>query len=187
MPSTPICRTPPSTSCCASSRTFQPQAARGQGLQFFTDRDAAVLEMRRVLAPGGRVGISVWQALARHPVYQALFEAIARHLGVPLSSVDVAFSLDDPEALRALLRRAGFERIDITPRSLEITLQSPERFVQLAVRGAATSVPAFARLDDPARAALVEAVSREMAPIVGRYRRGDGLTFPMHTNLAIAS
>jgi 2,4-dienoyl-CoA reductase-like NADH-dependent reductase (Old Yellow Enzyme family) len=113
--------------------------------------------MRRVLAPDGRVGLSVWQGLARHPVYQALFEATARHLGVPMSAVDAAFSLEHPEALRALLDRAEFERIDITPRSLEVTVQSPELFVQLTVRGAATSVPAFARLDAPAQSALVQA------------------------------
>ena len=44
-----------------------------QGLQFFSDRAAALREMRRVLTDGGRVVISVWQTLQRHPVYAALF------------------------------------------------------------------------------------------------------------------
>ena len=158
-----------------------------QGLQFFADPLAAVQQMRRVLMSDGRVGISVWRTLARHPVYQALFEATARHLGVPMSAVDVSFSLGDPEELRMVLRDGGFDRINITPRSLDISLQSPERFVQLTVRGAATSVPAFARLDPPAQAALVQAVAVEMEPIIGRSRRGNELTFPMHTNIAIAS
>jgi SAM-dependent methyltransferase len=107
-----------------------------QGLQF-----AAVREMRRVLVPDDRAGISVWQTLARHPVYQALFDATARHLGVPMSAVDVAFSLGDPEELRMVLREGRFDRIEITPRSLAVSLPSPELFVQLTVRGAATSVP----------------------------------------------
>jgi ubiquinone/menaquinone biosynthesis C-methylase UbiE len=158
-----------------------------QGLQFFADRVAAVREMRRVLVPDGRIGISAWQSLARHPVYQALFEAIARGLGVPITAVDVAFSLGDPEELRAILRRAGFRRIDIAPRSLDVRLQSPERFVQLTVRGAATSVPAFARLDRAAQAALVGGVAGELEPVMERFRKGDELTFPMHTNIAIAS
>lgn len=157
-----------------------------QGLQFFADRVAAVREMRRVLVPEGRVGISVWQTLARHPVYQALFEATARHLGVAKSKVDVAFALGDPEALRAILRQARFHRIDIAPRSLDVSLPSPERFVQLTVRGAVTSVPAFARLDGAAQAALVAAVAGEIDPVIGRYRRGNELTFPMHTNIALA-
>jgi ubiquinone/menaquinone biosynthesis C-methylase UbiE len=158
-----------------------------QGLQFFPDRVGAAREMRRVLMPEGRVAISVWQTLARHPVYEALFKATASHLGARMSAVDVSFSFGDPEQLRAVLRNGGFDRIDIVPRSLDISLQSPERYVQLTVRGAATSVPAFARLDPRAQAALVKAVSGEMEPIIGRYRRGDELTFPMHTNIAIAS
>ncbi len=34
-----------------------------QGLQFFADKLGATREMRRVLAPGGRVALSVWQTL----------------------------------------------------------------------------------------------------------------------------
>jgi ubiquinone/menaquinone biosynthesis C-methylase UbiE len=62
-----------------------------QGLQFFPDRAAALREMRRVLTAGGRVAISVWQALQRHPVYAALFHATARHLGTTIDTVDVSF------------------------------------------------------------------------------------------------
>ena len=112
-----------------------------QGLQFFPDRAAALREMRRVLTDGGRVVLSVWQALQHHPVYAALFEATARSLGVPISTVDVSFSLWDAEELRTLLSDAGFQRIAMTPRSLTIHLPAPERFVQLTVLGAATSIP----------------------------------------------
>jgi SAM-dependent methyltransferase len=157
-----------------------------QGLQFFPDRAAAAREMRRVLSDGGRVAISVWQALRLHPVYEALFEATARHLDVPLSSVDASFSLWDAEELRALLQAAGFERIVIMPRSLDVRLPAPERFVQLTMLGAATSVPAFGRLDGAARRALVEAVSGETETVVRRYRDGDTLTFRMSTHIATA-
>eukprot|EP01137_Pigoraptor_chileana_P022419 Opistho-2@6959 len=43
-----------------------------QGLQFFSDRRAALLEMRRVLDMGGRLALSVWQGLDHHPMYSAL-------------------------------------------------------------------------------------------------------------------
>ncbi len=157
-----------------------------QGLQFFPDRAASVREMRRALGDGGRVAISVWQALRLHPVYEALFEATARHLGAPLSSVDVSFSLWDAEELRRLLKDASFEHIAITPRSLEVHLPSPERFVQLTVLGAATSIPAFAQLDTAARSALVDAVTEETQAVAERYRDGNTLTFPMSTHIAVA-
>ncbi len=157
-----------------------------QGLQFFPDRTASVREIRRVLTKGGRVAISVWQALRRHPVYETLLTATARHLGTTLATVDVPFSLWDAEELRALLSDAGFQRIEVTPRSLIVQLPAPERFVQLTVQGAAMSIPAFAQLDDAARCALVEAVTEETESVAQRYLDGDALTFPMHTHIAMA-
>lgn len=157
-----------------------------QGVQFVSDRAAAVREMRRVLVRRGRAVASVWRALSQHPLYQALFEATARQLGVPLPTVAVSFSLWDAEELRTLLANAGFPRIEITSRSLEIHLPEPERFVQLTVLGAASSVPAFARLGEVARSALVEAVSQETNRMASRYSQGDKLAFPMSAHIALA-
>ena len=157
-----------------------------QGLQFFPDRRAAVREMRRVLRGGGRVAISVWQALRLHPMYEALFDATSRHLGVPLSSVDVSFSLSDANELRRLLEEAGFVRIAVTPQSLEVRVPSPRRFVQLTVLGAATTIAAFKELDATARAALVKTVRKETDAAARRYRDGDRLAFPMSTHIALA-
>ena len=157
-----------------------------QGLQFFSDRAAALREMRRVLINGGRVAISVWQALHRHPMYEALLAATAHHLDATLATVDVSFSLWDADELRTLLGEAGFQHIEITPRSLTIHLPAPERFVQLTVLGAATSIPAFAHLDATARSALVEAVTGEIQAVAQRYREGDTLAFPMATHIAVA-
>ncbi len=58
-----------------------------RGLQFFADRAAAVREARRVLIDEGRFVLNVWQALDRHPVYEALCQAEARHLDLQLSDV----------------------------------------------------------------------------------------------------
>jgi hypothetical protein len=86
--------------------------------------------MRRVLVDNGRVAISVWQALERHPQYGALFQATARHLGVSTAALDVALSLADVDELSGVLRDAGFRNVGVAARSLDVRLAAPERFVE---------------------------------------------------------
>jgi ubiquinone/menaquinone biosynthesis C-methylase UbiE len=58
-----------------------------QGLQFFTDRLAAIREIRRVLVPGGRLSLNVWRALERNLGQAALVEALEHHLGPAAASI----------------------------------------------------------------------------------------------------
>lgn len=157
-----------------------------QGLQFFPDRVAALEGVRRVLREDGRVVLSVWQALEHHPLYEALLEAEARHLGVPVSAVATPFSFGDAEELRELLNKAGFKRIEIIPKSLDVHFPSPEQFVQLTVLAGAAVVPEFAQEDPVVRSELIEVVSRETELVTQRYRDGDKVTFPMSAHIAVA-
>lgn len=157
-----------------------------QGLQFFPDRAAALREIRRVLRPEGRTAVSVWQGLERHPVFKALFEATAQNLRANVADFDVSFSLGDAGELGSLLQEAGFRRIEVSPHSLDIRLPSPERFVQLTVAGAATSVPAFMRLSPDARSELVEAVAGGLHAMIDRDTEDGELVLPMSTHIASA-
>jgi len=157
-----------------------------QGLQFFRDRSAAAREMRRVLVERGRAVISVWQSLEQHPLYAALFEATARHLGASVSDLDPSFSLPDSETLRELLVSAGFSEVETVPHTLTVRLPELERFVQLTTTGAATSIPAFARLDEAARRRLVEAIGDDLRAVTRGFSEDGFLVFPMHSNIAVA-
>lgn len=157
-----------------------------QGLQFFPERPAATREMRRVLADGGRVALSLWQALDRHPIYAALCEAEAHHLGVPLAEVAAPWSFPDGEALRALLADAGFQRVKVISRSLDVHFPDAGRFVFLTLFAATAFLPEFDWNDEATRSALLESISRDVEPVINQYRDGDGLTFPTHWNIAVA-
>lgn len=156
-----------------------------QGLQFFPERAAAVREIRRVLTDTGRVVLSVWQALDRHPVFEALCEAEARYLDVPISDVASPWSLPSAGEVRALLSEAGFRRIEIVTRSLDARFAAPDRFVELTVLAGAAVVPTFDHEDSAARLALTEAVAREIEPVVRRYRSGDELIVPTFWHIAV--
>ena len=72
---------------------------------------------------------------------------------------------------------AGFQRMEITPRSLDIHLPSPERFVQLTVLGAATIGTGVCPTGCRGASALVEAVALETEAVAQRYRDGDSWFF----------
>ncbi len=157
------------------------------GLQFIPDRAGAVREMHRVLTPGGRAAVIVLQALARHPVFEALMESVARNLLLPVSAVMTPFALCDAEELRTLFTVAGFRKVDIFHESTTVRFPEPERFVPLAVTSSAAAVPAFTQLEAPARASLLENVRGEVEPTIRKYRDAQALTFPMFAHVAVAS
>jgi ubiquinone/menaquinone biosynthesis C-methylase UbiE len=162
-----------------------------QGLQFVDDKAAAVGEMTRVLAPGGRIVASVWQDLERQPVYAPMLEAEARFLGVEVSEVaGRAFSLGDPHELHALFEaeaESDLARVEVVQAERTVRFPSPERFVAMTVMAAGAVVPRFAELDEAERAELVDSVVREIEPVLQRHTDGDAVAFTLHANLAIAT
>ena len=92
------------------------------GLMFMADRAAAVAEMRRVLAPGGRVVVNTPGAI--QPPFVVLEQAIAEHISADLGGfVRAVFSMHDPDALATLLREAGLR--DVTARVSPVALRLP--------------------------------------------------------------
>lgn len=154
------------------------------GLPFFPDRTAAVCEMRRVLAPGGRALAVVLQSIAQHPVFETLMGSIARHLSLPITSVATPFAMSDAEQLRALFIAAGFKTTDIVAKSIVARFAQADRFVPLAVMSSAAAIPAFFGLLAPERAALIQAVAADIGPTVQQYRQGDTIEFGMFAHIA---
>lgn len=157
------------------------------GLQFIPDRAAALREMRRVLAPGGRALVMVLQALALHPVFEALMTSVANQLSLPLSTVITPFAMSDVDALHDLFDKAGFKTVHIYPETCTMHFPNPQSFVPLAVASSAAAIPAFAQLAAPERAALVEAVRAEIEPILQKYRDAEKVSFPMFANVAVGT
>jgi SAM-dependent methyltransferase len=106
------------------------------GLMFFPDRPAAAREARRVLAPGGRLLLSVWDALEHNELTRIADQTIRRLFpDDPPRFYDVPFGYHDPAAIRALLAGAGFGDIEITPVALTSTASSAEDAARGLVEG----------------------------------------------------
>jgi ubiquinone/menaquinone biosynthesis C-methylase UbiE len=153
-------------------------------LMFFTDRGAALAEMYRVLAPGGRLALSVWQGLDRHPFYATLHRAIERRLGV--SSLADIFALGDADALRGLLRAAGFREIELEAASMTARFPDPDGFLAGEIDVDTAAIPAMQRLDASARRQMADAIRQDVAGALRELTHDDHVVIPFHALLARA-
>jgi ubiquinone/menaquinone biosynthesis C-methylase UbiE len=152
-----------------------------QGLQFFSDKPAALREMHRVLVPGGRVVLSVWEKTV-DPYGLALWEAVERHAGTEaVMRLRASRMVPEPEELSQLLVEAGFRDVHI--RASRMTKRLPALETLVLCHLAATPVAeAVAALHEEARAAL----ARDVCIALRSYADGDGVVVPDATNVATA-
>jgi SAM-dependent methyltransferase len=155
------------------------------GFQFFPDRPAAMREMHRVLAPGGRIGAVVWRSREHQSLWAAFDDVHERHFG-SLGGGEIIYSLGDAVEFRGLFVDAGFA--DVTVESVVRTVRFPsaDEFVRLTVLGSAAVLPEFEQMDTAARDSLVEVISRDIAGTLDTYREGEGVAFPLAAHIATA-
>jgi ubiquinone/menaquinone biosynthesis C-methylase UbiE len=129
------------------------------GLQFVPDKAAAVKEIARVLAPGGRVALNV--VGPRPGLMSVLADALATHVSSQSSKfVDVVFSLHDTGRIESLLANAGLRDVTVTSRIKTLELPPPADFLWQYIQ----STPlrgVVAQVGADARAALQDEVLRE--------------------------
>jgi ubiquinone/menaquinone biosynthesis C-methylase UbiE len=136
-----------------------------QMLQFVPDRAAAVREIKRVLAPGGRLVASTWKPRREQPMWDALGQLAERHLG---PANDKRWSLDAAE-LRTLLADAGFTDIQLATASLEEHHRDVP--VRASTMAANHDLDALSMAERERRLALIEA---EAPSVLARFVARDG-------------
>jgi ubiquinone/menaquinone biosynthesis C-methylase UbiE len=153
-------------------------------LMFFADRPAALAEMHRVLAEGGRVALAVFHGLDRHPFYERLDRAIERHLGA--SAVRDIFSLGDAADLRDQVAKAGFRRVESEPFSLLARFPDPQGFLAGEIDVDTAAIPAMQHLDAAARARLTATIGSEMTEALRAVTVGEMVELPFHVHVVRA-
>lgn len=134
------------------------------GLQFIADKAAALSEMRRVLAPGGRI---ILNAPGPTPPPMAIIaEALATHVRPEVAGfVHAVFSLHDPDQLNKLLDVAGFKDVVVDRHLKTLRVPPPQDFLWQYIHSTPMA-DAVAQIDDEAHAALEQRVVAGCEPFV---------------------
>jgi ubiquinone/menaquinone biosynthesis C-methylase UbiE len=129
------------------------------GLQFVPDKHSALSEMRRVLAPGGRLLLNVPGPTPQ--VFDIMKNALAHHIGPEAAGfVNQVFSLHDAARLQNFMNGAGFRNVSVRADLRGFRLPAPREFLWQYVQSTPLAA-AVSRVNDERRGSLErEVVSR---------------------------
>ena len=151
------------------------------GYHYFPDKPGALQEFARVLRPGGRMALSIWDG--HSPYTRAVCAAVERHISPEIAARQRAQRQTPPAAaLAEQLEQAGFADVRIERQELAIDVPPARDFVPLHL-GSMPIADAFGALPADARQALIDDVETGMAPFVV----GDRMIYPDAVHVAMGT
>jgi SAM-dependent methyltransferase len=154
-----------------------------QGLQFMADKPAVVREMRRVLAPAGRVAIATWSSLEDIPGMLELNDVVERHVG---RVVDTRHSFGDAHAVEQLLVEAGFRDVDVGMFAHDVQFADGSLFARLNAMAAIGMSERGKAMSEAERGELARQIAVESQDAVARATKNGMFVLPLKSVFATA-
>jgi len=154
-----------------------------QGLQFMPDKPAAIREMRRVLAPGGRVAIATWRSLEDIPGMLELNAVAEQHVG---RIVDSRHSFGDATALKNLLVDSGFSDVSVGTLAHDVQFADGALFARLNAMAVIGMSDKGKAMSEAERGELAGRIAAESQDLIAKATRNGMFVFPLTTNIATA-
>jgi len=154
-----------------------------QGLQFMPDKPAAIGEMRRRLAPGGRVAIATWCALEDIPGMRGLNAVAERHVG---RIVDSRHSFGDAGALNNLLVDGGFSHVKVSTLAHDVEFADGALFARLNAMAVIGMSDKGKAMSDAERGELAGRIAAESADAIAKETKNGMFVLPLTSIIATA-
>jgi ubiquinone/menaquinone biosynthesis C-methylase UbiE len=155
------------------------------GFMLCLDPGAALREVRRVLRPGGRLALAVWDRAERNPWATIPTRAMIAlgHASPPDPTAPGMFALADRDRLRELLQEAGFGEVVIEQLELPRSYASGEQYLTEMLDLQRPFADTMAALGSDDRSAI----EREIFSLLGPFTAGDGSVRLPGVSLAAAA
>jgi SAM-dependent methyltransferase len=140
------------------------------GLMLTVDPEAALHECRRILRPGGRIALAVWDQEAHNPWATIPMRTLIEHGHQPAPPGPGMFALAAPGRLAELLDAAGFLDVAVEAVALERSYPSVDAFVEESLDLSRIFREALAGLTEPDRIGAL----RTLGELLGAFTAADG-------------
>lgn len=148
-------------------------------LMFFSDPEAALTEMARVVKPDGAVGLQVWGRLEASVGFLPFVEVAARHAGPDaINLLSTYFVHGDLEHLRRLVASGGLEVTSTATRMGAIRYESVDDFVRNEIE----STPLIDRINQE----TYDLIRRDAGAALARYVTDAGVKLPIEGHIVVA-
>ena len=142
------------------------------GIMLIADREAAAREIRRVVAPGGRAALAVWDVPDRNPWATIPAQAMIElgHIEPPDPDAPGMFRLSPAPRLQELLESAGFVEVAVEPVTLERAYETVDDYIEETLDLSGMLREALQSLSDAEREAALE----KIRSLAARFTAADG-------------